>query len=67
MSPDPIDAESGGRKPRYLKAPSCSGTSHARNSTFALNEQKATGIVEIGRRRICVLDDARLAEMIDGH
>ena len=35
--------------------------------TFALNELKAAGIIEIGRRRIGVLDDARLAEVIDGH
>lgn len=36
-------------------------------ATFALNELKAAGIIEIGRRRICVLDDARLAELIDGN
>jgi len=36
-------------------------------ATFALNELKAAGIIEIGRRRIRVLDDARLAEMMNGH
>jgi CRP/FNR family cyclic AMP-dependent transcriptional regulator len=36
-------------------------------ATFALNELKAAGIIEIGRRRVRVLDDARLVEMIDGH
>ena len=36
-------------------------------ATFALNELKAAGLIEIGRRRIRVLDDARLAEMIDGN
>jgi CRP/FNR family cyclic AMP-dependent transcriptional regulator len=36
-------------------------------ATFALNELKAAGIIEIGRRRICVLDDARLAEVMDGN
>jgi hypothetical protein len=33
--------------------------------TEALRELKAAGLVEIGRRRIRVLDDARLAEIAD--
>lgn len=34
-------------------------------ATYALNELKAAGIIEIGRRRIRLLDDARLVEVID--
>jgi CRP/FNR family transcriptional regulator, cyclic AMP receptor protein len=38
---------------------------HRETVTYALNELKAAGIIEIGRRRIHLLDDARLAAVID--
>jgi CRP-like cAMP-binding protein len=38
---------------------------HRETVTYALNELKAGGIIEIGRRRIRLLDEARLAEVID--
>jgi CRP/FNR family transcriptional regulator, cyclic AMP receptor protein len=38
---------------------------HRETVTYALNELKAAGIIEIGRRRIRLLDDSRLAEVID--
>jgi CRP/FNR family transcriptional regulator, cyclic AMP receptor protein len=37
---------------------------HRETVTYALNELKAAGIIEIGRRRIRLLDDSRLAEVI---
>ena len=39
---------------------------HRETVTYALNELKAAGIIDIGRRRIRLLNDARLAEVIDG-
>ena len=38
---------------------------HRETVTYALNELKAAGIIEIGRRRIRLLDGSRLAEVID--
>ncbi len=38
---------------------------HRETVTYALNELKAAGIIEIGRRRIHLLDEARLAVVID--
>ena len=38
---------------------------HRETVTYALNELKAAGIIDIGRRRIRLLDDARLVEVID--
>jgi CRP/FNR family cyclic AMP-dependent transcriptional regulator len=38
---------------------------HRETVTYALNELKAAGIIEIGRRRIRLLDAARLAEVVD--
>jgi CRP-like cAMP-binding protein len=38
---------------------------HRETVTYALNELKTAGIIDIGRRRIRLLDDARLAEVID--
>jgi hypothetical protein len=35
-------------------------------ATYALNELKAAGIIEIGRRRIRILDDARLSAVAGG-
>jgi CRP/FNR family transcriptional regulator, cyclic AMP receptor protein len=36
---------------------------HRETATYALNELKAAGIVEIGRRRIRVIDGQRLEEV----
>jgi CRP-like cAMP-binding protein len=38
---------------------------HRETVTYALNELKAAGIIEIGRRRVRVLDAVRLAEVIE--
>jgi CRP-like cAMP-binding protein len=38
---------------------------HRETATYALNELKAAGIIEIGRRRVRLLDSARLVEVID--
>lgn len=38
---------------------------HRETVTYALNELKAASIIDIGRRRIRLLDDARLVEVID--
>src|SRR5262245_19193491 len=38
---------------------------HRETVTYALNELKAAGIVEIGRKRVRLLDTARLVEVID--
>jgi CRP-like cAMP-binding protein len=36
-------------------------------ATYALNELKAAGIIEIGRRRIRILDEAQLAAVARGY
>jgi CRP/FNR family transcriptional regulator, cyclic AMP receptor protein len=38
---------------------------HRETVTYALNELKAAGIIEIGRRRVRLLDTARLVEVIE--
>jgi len=38
---------------------------HRETVTYALNELKAAGIIEIGRRQIRLLDGARLVDVID--
>jgi CRP-like cAMP-binding protein len=38
---------------------------HRETATYALNELKAAGLIEIGRRRVRLLDSARLGEVVD--
>jgi CRP/FNR family cyclic AMP-dependent transcriptional regulator len=40
---------------------------HRETVTYALNELKAAGLIEIGRRRLRLLDTARLTEVMERH